>query len=310
VDVFISWSGDETREIALQLRSWLKSVIQTVNPWVSKADLETGLKWGAELSDKLDSTSYGIVLLTKDNLMAPWLNFEAGALSKRVSEKTHVVPLFIDLDPVQVTTPLQQFQGLPFNEEGMRQLVHAINFAMGMPLEKPNLDEAFDTWWPKLNDWFENYKVTARTAPTALAKRSVEDMIEELLTLTRDMARRDVSVTGMPAVIRTTRLQSVGAMFSGEGTLGVSGKALPDREVRVKNFINEVIDDAASLVPTLRQHLGGLKIDWANDIATYDIEGLTPYDIIALQGWTRGNDFGVLVSDTRMHIALPDQFED
>ena len=51
--VFISWSGKKSKSVANALESWLKKVIQAVEPWIS-ADIEKGARWNPELSAKLD----------------------------------------------------------------------------------------------------------------------------------------------------------------------------------------------------------------------------------------------------------------
>src|SRR4051812_34315853 len=79
--VFLSWSGQRSKAVAEELERWLRQVIQTVEPWIS-TDIDKGLRWGPELSDRLEGSKIGIICLTKDNLDTRWILFEAGALSK------------------------------------------------------------------------------------------------------------------------------------------------------------------------------------------------------------------------------------
>ena len=43
-DVFISWSGDRSKEIAEALRKWIPSVLQFAKPYYTPSDIEKGAK--------------------------------------------------------------------------------------------------------------------------------------------------------------------------------------------------------------------------------------------------------------------------
>src|SRR5215211_6657068 len=105
--VFISWSGPRSRAIAEALENWLAKVIQAVEPWISQ-DIDKGLRWGTEIADRLEQSKVGIICLTKSNLDAKWIHFEAGAISK--TKDGYVCTLLIDVKPSDVEQPLAQFQ--------------------------------------------------------------------------------------------------------------------------------------------------------------------------------------------------------
>src|SRR5438045_2181304 len=128
--VFISWSGELSRQVAKLLHEWLGNVLQNVEPWLSEADIEKGSVWFGEIGDQLAKTGFGILCLTPENLTAPWLLFEAGALSKGLT-KARVCPLLVKVQPTDLRPPLSQFNAaLPVKDE-MQKLVTAINTATG-----------------------------------------------------------------------------------------------------------------------------------------------------------------------------------
>jgi len=115
--VFISWSGDRSKQVALALRDWLPKVIQRVKPWMSDRDVDAGVRWFPEISEQLESSNFGIVCLTPENKERPWIMFEAGALAKKLSASL-VCPYLFDLDQAQVAGPPSQFQSVKADEEG------------------------------------------------------------------------------------------------------------------------------------------------------------------------------------------------
>ena len=78
--IFLSWSGQRSKAVAAALRSWLPLVLPAVEPWMSEEDIQAGRRWGAEIAAALDRSSFGIIVLTAENLDASWLMFEAGAV--------------------------------------------------------------------------------------------------------------------------------------------------------------------------------------------------------------------------------------
>src|SRR4051812_44421684 len=113
--VFISWSGQKSRDVAIVLRDWLPLVINSIDPFVSSEDISAGARWQGEIAGALEATNFGLVCVTKENQGSPWLNFEAGALAKAV-DSSRVVPLAIDLKPSDIENPLGQFQAQPLSE--------------------------------------------------------------------------------------------------------------------------------------------------------------------------------------------------
>lgn len=188
--VFITWGGSLSHAVAEAVHEWLPSVIQTVKPFLSSEDIRKGQRWGAEVASQLDSTAFGLVCLTRDNLNTGWLNFEAGAIVR--SPSGHLATLLVDLSVSDVTGPLSQFQSTPIDsEDEMLKLVVDINTAAGTPVEVGALRKQFARVWPELE-----LRVAAAISKAGDKPRNVvspltktEQMLEELLKLTRDLQR-------------------------------------------------------------------------------------------------------------------------
>ena len=80
--IVISWSGERSKAIAEIFRLWLPCCLQYIEPWMSDSDIPKGKRWALELAGQLAGANFGLVCLTPENLYSPWVNFEAGALSK------------------------------------------------------------------------------------------------------------------------------------------------------------------------------------------------------------------------------------
>lgn len=185
--IFLSWSGDRSRAVATALRDWLPKVIQAVQPWLSSADIDKGTRWATEVASQLQDIRLGIICLTPENLAAPWLLFEAGALSKTLAH-TYVCTYLVGLEPSDLSWPLAMFQATKANKEETRKLLHTINKALDADaLTGPQLDETVEVWWPH----FESALSAALAMPAATkVERPDRELLEELISLSRaQMAR-------------------------------------------------------------------------------------------------------------------------
>lgn len=181
--VFLSWSGDRSRMIAEALRTWLSDVVQYLDPWMSSEDIGKGARWSLDLLRELEATKVGIVCLTPENLTAPWILFEAGALGKAL-DKNRVCTYLYELRSADIQGPLLQFQATVANEKDTRKLVHTLNACLDQSEVRSNeqIDRAFIKWWPELKKALDRIPSTEiDTRP----KRSDREMIEEVLDLTR-----------------------------------------------------------------------------------------------------------------------------
>lgn len=190
--IFLSWSGSLSHEVAKALDTWLPQVINALEPWLSSQAIDKGTRWFEEIGETLSSTDFGILCLTQTNVTAPWILFEAGALSKSL-EQARVCPLLIDLKNSDLQGPLSQFNTSGISRDEILSLIKSINsrFPEDKRRTELQLAEAFDVWWPrleiKLADAIQRSASQEASQPKA-PKRPIEDILDEILELTRQTA--------------------------------------------------------------------------------------------------------------------------
>lgn len=187
--VFLSWSGERSKAVAELLNEWLCCVIQAARPWVSTRDLDRGSLWFSEINDQLKDTSVGIICLTQENRVRPWILFEAGALAKGLST-ARVCTLLIDLEPKDVEDPLAQFNHTSPTEESMFNLVRTLNTALGVNgLDPRVLEQVFETYWPQFDKKFKDIVKNIKDISSA-KPRAKDDLLGEILENTRLLNNR------------------------------------------------------------------------------------------------------------------------
>jgi len=145
-----------SRASAEALDSFVRHVVPGDYPFVSTQDIEGGERWEARLSSELERNHFAILCLTTDNQTAPWLNFEAGALSKAVT-RPRVIPYTIEFLPGEMAVgPLSRFQGYTNDQVGTWKLVCVLNASTERPNTESFLREGFDRWWPTLRDQMDS----------------------------------------------------------------------------------------------------------------------------------------------------------
>lgn len=187
--VFISWSGNTSLKVAQSLREWLPFIINSIEPYVSSEDIDKGARWSTDIAKELEDSTFGILCVTRDNLEAPWLSFEAGALSKTM-EKSFVTPFLFDIKRSEVKGPILQFQSTIFDKDDIRKMLKTLNKACGdAGIPEARLDKSFDVWYPTLEKSLNELKsTTVNDSENKESKDSVHssEMLEEILELSRD----------------------------------------------------------------------------------------------------------------------------
>jgi TIR domain len=222
--VFISWSGDYSRQLAAAIDWWLPKVLNQVEVYFSDIDIEVGSRWYHSIVDNLEKSDAGLVILTPENITRQWIMFEAGAMARSVTQ-ARVCPILFGITKSEWNLrggPLSFFQAAEFTEDDFRKLQKTINNSR---LGEADLREVFDVWWPKLKQRIE--AITIAPQPV-LQEPSEKELLQEILGHTRTILR-EVQVQTLPAsmvrhpeVVRTIRgllRPTISNQLLGEGIL-------------------------------------------------------------------------------------------
>jgi hypothetical protein len=247
MQIFISWSGERSLQVAKALRIWLPRVIQPSKPWMSETDLEKGIRWETEIGTMLELMKFGIICLTAENLDSRWINFEAGAISKTV-EKTFVCTYLIDLKPTDIQGPLSQFNHTRAEKEDTRRLVRTINSALGdTAVGDDVLNDTFEAFWPRLE---QNLSHLPSLRETPHPSRTPQELLEEVLGLARSERER---IEEMFVLLRS-----------------VEGRTPPLLVTKQDSVDNRLL---AQMIAVVSKHLK-VSSDEANTIAKDVLEGM------------------------------------
>ena len=223
--VFISWSGERSQLLAQALHGWLPLVLHYVQPWLSEADVSAGDRWAQAVAKELETSNFGIICVTPENLGSPWVLFEAGALAKSI-QGTKVIPLLFNLEFSDISGPLAQFQAKKFERSGLAEVIHSINQSAAEPIPEDRARQLFTALWPELE---KQLATIPAEAPSEKHMRPAHEILEELVTGVRglDVRFRDFESVAMDQGPRSRRrrfrhfdpsmFEEMGEMVSEEG---------------------------------------------------------------------------------------------
>jgi hypothetical protein len=187
--VFISWSGPFSKYVALVLRKYLPCMMQRLDIFMSQHDIESGARWNMRLVEELDSSSFGILCLTPENVNSAWLLYEAGALTKHMEGQVCGL-LLGGLSPTDVTGPLAQFQHRSFVKSELFALLNDLNQRAEHPLSEGDLSTVFTKWWPDLEAAYNEAMLRKKEDAKTIFVRDQRDILEEILASVRGFERQ------------------------------------------------------------------------------------------------------------------------
>jgi hypothetical protein len=184
--VFISWSGERSKALAVALKEWIPLILQYAKPWVSENDISAGERWAQAISGELESSNFGILCITPENLSSEWILFEAGALSKSMLD-AKVIPLLFGLELSDLSGPLSQFQALKVDQQGVMNVIKAVNAVSETKAPEGTINHLVPLLWPELQQKIAHIP---GMAPAGKHMRPQGEILEELVSQVRGLGSR------------------------------------------------------------------------------------------------------------------------
>lgn len=257
-NVFISWSGELSKNIAEELRTWIPSVLQFAKPYFTPNDIEKGAKWSSEITTKLSETNVGIICLTRENFERPWILFEAGALSKDL-DRSKVCSVLFGMEASDLSGPLTTFQTTSFEKIDFKKLMNAINDAGGEnKLNRETFESVFEMWWPRLEAAILKIMET-KASESKEELRSDRDLIEEILSLSR-MSTRDQGIRKRGPIVPSKLISDL---------IDVTHNVL----VEAKNFTDRDLLNESNRLVEINQYLASKHPEYS-DVFESEISSL------------------------------------
>ena len=184
--VFISWSGERSKALAVALKEWIPLILQYAKPWVSEKDISAGERWAQAISGELESSNFGILCITPENLSSEWILFEAGALSKSMLD-AKVIPLLFGLELSDLRGPLSQFHALKVDQQGVMDVIKAINAVSETKAPEGTINQLVPALWSQLQQKIADIPGKAHAGKHM---RPHGEILEELVLQVRGLASR------------------------------------------------------------------------------------------------------------------------
>jgi hypothetical protein len=131
----------------------LPKIIKDVQPILS-TEFQKGTEWSGLLLRDLKEASTGIVFLTPENMDAPWIHFEAGALATAVGNRGgDLFTYCYDFDPSRLAGPLSAYHSTIATKEDTRRLI--LDVCTALHRKRPD-EGTYSAWWVDLEKALDN----------------------------------------------------------------------------------------------------------------------------------------------------------
>lgn len=213
--VFLSWSGEQSRKVAKEFSDLFEAVFTpTIKCFMSNKDISPGMRSISKLFEMLEKCNYGVCFINYENARAPWIQFEAGALSKIVDESQVMVLILDDNIDCLYGTPLNEFQHKLFSEDDIRSIFEEIIKKFNLSDEKESFIRRFNINWKEFYD--NSYKALVMQKDNKqngkvdqFPEKEELDSIKKMLLNMQNILKTDYSQTVRESITLLSELKRI-----------------------------------------------------------------------------------------------------
>ena len=274
VRVFLSWSGESSRQVARALCEGMEQLSDRLEPWLSQ-DLEPGTEWANTLIPEIKKAKLAVLCLTRLNVGASWISFESGAYYGARLGKG-VIPYLLDIPSTELKFPLALFQAASADWTGTKMLFTTI--AELVDMAPATAEERFaSVIWPQLKDQLDIIRKLQAEAEAAVAAKPGNianafylghDLRWTMDALSSEKSPKDVK-HGVRQVLHQARDLGIG---TSNPVLALSQKAGPLLELADEEWTEETRTAVSHALELAFERIGSLVISWQPGYVPYDPE--------------------------------------
>lgn len=141
-EIFISWGGEKAKKYADNLKAILNKVFEKDAATFYSGNIGSGKIWLDKINEALRESKIGIIILTKESVNKPWVNFESGAIFKADKKNASIIPVYVDVTNADLDNhPLKFFQSdYTFTWSSMIRLFDFLNNTLKWEYKTIDLD--------------------------------------------------------------------------------------------------------------------------------------------------------------------------
>lgn len=185
LDVFISWSGPLSQDIATVFHELVPELLPGTKPWMSSEDIPKGKPWFSSILSQIGKSPICLMCITDQNLRSSWLYYEAGGIAFAMQDP-YVCPYLVNVGTSDLSsTPLGQMQCTRYDREDTWRLLRDLNRRLETPNDEHSVRETFDAKWPafkkKLDRLIENHWTSDEEAQKPRDTKELSDAAKHIL---------------------------------------------------------------------------------------------------------------------------------